>query len=149
MVTTGRSRNSFVYLIILIAIGAILVSVLRGQAPRTEDISLTELAGLINQDRVESITQSDHNLAATLRDGDIVTSRAAVGSLAADQLITLGADPEKFQVGKPGAVEFSVESPPEWGTWLSLLSYMIPALFVVGLIYFMFRQAQRSKNRDE
>jgi len=26
---------------------------------------------------------------------------------------------------------------------------MIPALFVVGLIYFMFRQAQRSKNRDE
>jgi len=149
MVNTGKSRNSFLYLIIIIAIGAILVSVLRGQAPRNEDISLTELADLINQDRVESIAQSEQNLTVTLRDGDIVTSHAVRGSLAADQLITLGADPEKFQVGKPGAVNFSAESPPEWGTWLSLLSYMIPALFVVGLIYFMLRQAQRSKNRDE
>ncbi|HET7090395.1 MAG TPA: ATP-dependent zinc metalloprotease FtsH [Anaerolineae bacterium] len=144
---TGRSRNNFVYLIIIIAIGAILVSVLRGQAPSNEDISLTELASMINAGKVASITQSDLNLTVTLDNDDVVTTRAAAGSPATDQLIALGADPEMFHEANPKAVEFSVESPPEWGTWLSLLSYMIPALFVVGLIYFMFRQAQGSNNQ--
>ena len=142
----ARPRNNFVYLIIIIAIGAILVSVLRGQSPRAEDISLTELATLINSGQVEKISQVDFDLTITRRDGEIVTSRAGEGALV-EQLISLGANPERFDAGKSGAVRIVNERPPEWGTWLSLLSYMIPALFVVGLIYFMFRQAQGSNNQ--
>jgi cell division protease FtsH len=146
-VNTARPRNNFVYLIIIIAIGAILVSVLRGQSPRNEDITLSDLAALINAGQVKTISQADLDLTVTKTTGEIVTSRAATDSSAVEQLIKLGAKPEKFQVGTPGAIEMNVERPPEWGTWLSLLSYMIPALIVVGLIYFMFRQAQGSNNQ--
>ncbi len=144
---TARPRNNFVYLIIIIAIGAILVSVLRGQAPRTEDITLTELAALINKGQVESISQIDLDLTITKTNKDVVTSRTAEGSSVVEQLVALGVDPAKFRAGESDAVVIKNERPPEWGTWLSLLSYMIPALFVVGLIYFMFRQAQGSNNQ--
>ena len=143
---TARPRNNFVYLIIIIAIGAILVSVLRGQAPRSEDITLTDLVVLINGGQVTSIAQVDSDLTIEKKDGQVLTSRAGEGPLI-EQLTNLGANPEKFKAGVNGAVEIKNERPPEWGTWLSLLSYMIPALFVVGLIYFMFRQAQGSNNQ--
>ena len=144
---TARPRNNFVYLIIIVAIGAILVSVFRGQAPRAEDITLTDVAALINKGQVELISQVDLDLTITKTNDDIVTSRAGEGSPVIEQLIALGADPAKFKAGEPGAVVIKNERPPEWGTWLSLLSYMIPALIVVGLIYFMFRQAQGSNNQ--
>jgi cell division protease FtsH len=136
-----------VYLIIVIAIGAILVSVLRGQSTRSEDITLTELAAMINRGQVESISQIDLDLTITKTNDEVVSSRASEGSSVVEQLIALGADPERFKAGNPDTVTLKVERPPEWGTWLSLLSYMIPALFVVGLIYFMFRQAQGSNNQ--
>ncbi|HEY4689384.1 MAG TPA: ATP-dependent zinc metalloprotease FtsH [Anaerolineae bacterium] len=144
---TSRPRNNFVYLIIIIAIGAILVSVLRGQSPRSDDIALTDVAALINNDQVESISQTDLDLTITKTNREVVISRVADGSPAVEQLIALGADPNKFKASTPGYVPIKIERPPEWGTWLSLLSYMIPALFVVGLIYFMFRQAQGSNNQ--
>jgi cell division protease FtsH len=143
----ARPRNNFVYLIIIIAIGAILVSVLRGQGTRTEDITLTDLAAMINKGQVESISQVDLDLTITKTNDEVVTSRASEGSPVVEQLIALGADPARFRAGEPGAIVIRNERPPEWGTWLSLLSYMIPALFVVGLIYFMFRQAQGSNNQ--
>ncbi|HLF25909.1 MAG TPA: ATP-dependent zinc metalloprotease FtsH [Anaerolineae bacterium] len=144
---TAKPRNNFVYLIIIIAIGAILVSVLRGNSQRTEDISLTELAVLINSGQVQSISQVDLDLTITKTNRDVVTSRAGEGGSVVEQLIAVGANPEKFKADNPGHVVITNERPPEWGTWLSLLSYMIPALFVVGLIYFMFRQAQGSNNQ--
>jgi cell division protease FtsH len=133
-------------LIIIIAIGAILVSVLRGQGPRTEDITLTDLVVLINEGQVKSVAQIDFDLTIEKKDGQILSSRAGEGSLI-EQLTNLGANPDRFKAGTQGAIEIKNERPPEWGTWLSLLSYMIPALFVVGLIYFMFRQAQGSNNQ--
>ena len=141
-----RPRNNFVYLLIIIAIGAILVSVLRGQAPRTEDITLTDLVVLINEGKVKSIAQVDLDLTIERKDGQVITSRAGEGPLV-EQLTSLGADPQKFKAGASGAVEIRNDRPPEWGTWLNLLSMMIPALLVVGIIYFMFRQAQGSNNQ--
>lgn len=144
---TAKPRNNFVYLIIIIAIGAILVSVLRGQGQRNEDVSLTKLAELINQGQVAKISIADNELTIVRTDDRVLTSRASDGAFVVEQLVSLGANPERFGADTPGAVEVVNERPPEWGTWLSLLSYMIPALFVVGLIYFMFRQAQGSNNQ--
>jgi len=146
-VNTAKPRNNFVYLIIIIAIGAILISVLRGQSRPADDITLTDLAVLINKGQVKSMAQADLDLTITKTNDQVVTSRAGEGSLVVEQLIAVGADPARFKAGEPGAIVIKNERPPEWGTWLSLLSYMIPALFVVGLIYFMFRQAQGSNNQ--
>ena len=144
---TAKPRNNFVYLIIIIAIGAILISVLRGQSRPADDITLTDLAVLINKGQVKSMAQADLDLTITKTNDQVVTSRAGEGSPIVEQLIAVGADPARFKAGEPGAIVIKNERPPEWGTWLSLLSYMIPALFVVGLIYFMFRQAQGSNNQ--
>ncbi len=144
---TTKPRNNFVYLIIIVAIGAILISVFRGQSARTEDITLSEVAALVNKGQVESISQVDLDLTITKTNQEVVTSRASEGSSVVEQLLALGADAERFKAGADNAVTIRNDRPPEWGTWLSLLSYMIPALFVVGLIYFMFRQAQGSNNQ--
>ena len=45
---TARPRNNFVYLIIVIAIGAIIFTALRGNTTQSEDMPLSQVAALIN-----------------------------------------------------------------------------------------------------
>ncbi|MBI3761901.1 MAG: ATP-dependent zinc metalloprotease FtsH [Chloroflexi bacterium] len=44
-------------------------------------------------------------------------------------------------------VEWVVERPSDWGNIIALLGYTLPAIFVVGIIYFMLRQAQGTNNQ--
>ena len=139
---TTRPRNNFVYLLIIVAIGAIIFTALRGSATPTQDQPLSQVAALITQGKVSSISVTGDDVKAIRTDGDVVTTRKDSASDLPTQLKALGVSEEAW-----AKVNYTVERPAEWGTWLSTLSFLLPGLLVVGLIYFMFRQAQGTNNQ--
>ncbi len=139
---TARPRNNFVYLLIVVAIGAIIFTALRGSSPQTDTVTLSQVVTAVNAGQVDTISVNNDDVKITETSGTIVTSRKDPSLPLPEQLKALGVLDSAW-----AKVKYGVESPPEWGTLLSTLSFLLPGLLVVGLIYFMFRQAQGTNNQ--
>jgi cell division protease FtsH len=140
-VNTARPRNNLVYLLIIVAIGAIIFTALRSNTAPSQDVPLSEVAALINAGKVQEIVVSGDDIRVDTG-GEVVTSHKDSTTDLAAQLKDLGVDIIKLQ-----ALKYIVDRPPEWGSLLSTISFLLPGLIVVGLIYFMFRQAQGTNNQ--
>jgi len=139
-----RIRNSFVYVLILVALGAILYSVRSQSAPKTE-LSLSEVAEQIERGNVENIVVAEDDLTVHFRSGapyELAITRKESASTAPEQFATLGVSDQAR-----AAVKWEVQRPSDWGNIMALLSYILPAVFVIGFIYFMLRQAQGTNNQ--
>jgi cell division protease FtsH len=60
-----------------------------------------------------------------------------------DQLISLGVKPEQLS---PQNIMIEVKPPSQWAGILSSLLYILPVVFMAGVLWFIFRQAQGSNN---
>ena len=138
---TARPRNNLVYLLIVVAIGAIIFTALRSNAQPSADVPLSEVAALVTAGKVKEIVVSGDDVQVDTG-GEVVTSHKDTNSDLASQLKSLGVDAAKL-----AAVKYVIDRPPEWGSLLSTISFLLPGLIVVGLIYFMFRQAQGTNNQ--
>ena len=103
---------------------------------------MSKVADLINSGEVTAVSVNVDDVKITEAGGVVVTSRKDSSTPLPDQLKALGVNPEAW-----AKVSYSVERPADWGTWLSTLSFLLPGLLIVGLIYFMFRQAQGTNNQ--
>lgn len=140
----NRSRNIFVYVLIIAAIAAIIFGV-RNNSAGTRDISASELVADINQRQVASIEVSDDNqLTATYRDN---TKRRAQINPNSDNPIavleSLGADAKILR----DEVNFTFNRPSNLFNWIGLIGTFLPLLLIGGFIYLMLRQAQGSNNQ--
>jgi cell division protease FtsH len=142
-VNTARPRNNFVYLLIVVAIGAIIFTALRGNAPQADEIALTQIVSMINSGSVKSISVSVDDVKITPVNGPVVTSHKDPSTDLPTQLKSLGV----INADAWAKVTYINERPSELGGLLSTLSFLLPGLLVVGLIYFMFRQAQGTNNQ--
>ncbi len=136
-----RARNIFIYALVIIAILVILFN-FRGQGTSSSAVSISEVGALIEQGQVTEISVDGDNLLVTLAKGETLVARKEPASTAPDQLLALGVDPTKLY-----AVAWSVKAPSEWTSVLAVISYVLPALLVVGVIFFMLRQAQGTNNQ--
>ncbi|HSD82215.1 MAG TPA: ATP-dependent zinc metalloprotease FtsH, partial [Anaerolineae bacterium] len=59
------------------------------------------------------------------------------------QLLALGVTPEQLS---PDNVKIEVRPPSQWAGILTSAVYILPILFMVGVLWFIFRQAQGSNN---
>ena len=137
-------RNSLVYILIVVALGAILYSVRTQSNPKTE-LTISEIATEIERGTVEKIVVAEDDLTVYFRPGssyEIATTRKEGASTAPEQFATLGVSEQARS-----SVKWEVQSPGEWGSFMVLLSYTLPAIFVIGFIYFILRQAQGSNNQ--
>jgi cell division protease FtsH len=161
-VNSSRLRNGFVYLLILLAIGAILYSY-RSQSSRPENLTISEVAETLKENnqlkqQLESATpeqvrslegriisrikvSGDQLMVYFQNDSTSVAQKESEVS-AKEELLNLGVTTEQL-----ASVEWENETPSDWSDWIALLGYMLPALFVVGIIWFMLRQAQGSNNQ--
>jgi cell division protease FtsH len=143
-VDASRLRNGFVYLLILLAIAAILYSY-RSQSTRPETVTISEVASALkaeNGQQIKEITVSGDRLTVTYDDGSSAVAQKESDTSAKEELLNLGVSPEQLS-----SVEWINETPSDWSNWIALLGYTLPALFVVGIIWFMLRQAQGSNNQ--
>lgn len=139
----SRWRSLIVYALIFIAITAIIFTY-RSGSNQTQTITISELAQAIRQGRVAKVAVSGDDLSITFVDKSQppARSRKEPGTTATEQLSALGVPADKLN-----SLAWEVERPSDWTNLLALLSYMLPAIFVVGLIYFMLRQAQGTNNQ--
>ncbi|OGO13379.1 MAG: cell division protein FtsH, partial [Chloroflexi bacterium RBG_13_68_17] len=129
---------------VLIVIIAVLVFRFNGGTAQPERLTLSQVADAIIAGDVQKITVDENNLRVTFRDGREALSRKEPTSTAVEQLLALGVTSEQLA---PNHVEWEIRQPSDWNTIISLITYILPALLVVGLIWFMLRQAQGTNNQ--
>jgi len=134
-------KSGFVYLLILVAVLALFVG-FRPPARGMREIDLSGLAEAVKEGRVERITISGDDLRVEFTSGGTVASRKEQGVSLTETLLTLGVSKEQLE-----KVRIEVESPSQWGDWLTLLGTFLPLLFVGALFYLLMRQAQSGNSQ--
>lgn len=132
-------------LIVIIGIVLSMFIFLSTQSPeKVEDISLTQLAQQINEDKIASIAvTADNKVTAKAKDGvQQKTNKEADASLT-ETLRNFGVDPAKL-----AGVPITVEKRSGLAMWSTILiPSLLPIVIIGALIIFMMRQAMRGSNQ--
>ncbi|MBN8657884.1 MAG: ATP-dependent zinc metalloprotease FtsH, partial [Anaerolineae bacterium] len=141
----SRSQSFFVYLLLLVAIGAMIFIGLRDSSNATEPLTISEVARMIQSGQVARIViESDDTIRVIKVNGTQETaleSRKESNTSLIEQLRDYGVTPEQL-----AEMNVEVSAPSVWGGVLSGALYLLPVLFMGGLLWFIFRQAQGSNN---
>ncbi|MGQ9848515.1 MAG: ATP-dependent zinc metalloprotease FtsH [Aggregatilineaceae bacterium] len=139
----SRSRNLFVYILIIAAIAAIVFGV-RSNTSDARQLTASELARDINDGLVRSVEVSNEGeVTATYRNNE--TRKTQINPNTEDPaalLESLGASREMLQ-----QVDFEFTKPSNLFNWIGLIGTFLPLLLIGGFIYLMLRQAQGSNNQ--
>ncbi len=138
-----RGRNSVVLLILLLIV-IVLVIQFRASAPQPEDLNLNQLAEQIRAGQIATLEIDGNDLTITYPDNSTAISRIEPPKTAVEQLLDLGVTPEHLASDR---IELIIEQPSDFNQIITLVTYLLPGLLVVGLIFFMLRQAQGSNNQ--
>jgi len=140
---SGWFRTGFVYLLILVAVAALIFSI-SPQSKKSEGIAISQLAAEIKDGKVESITVTgDDSLKIEYKDKrETSVSHKESGVGVTEILEDLG-----VTKGELAAVNIEYEPPSNWGSWLTILGSILPVLVVGALFYFLIRQAQSGNNQ--
>jgi cell division protease FtsH len=136
-------RNSFIYLLILVAVIALVFSFFQpGKSTPTKP--LNDVATLVVGKHVKQIEVQGDSLTVTPQDGfgDKFKSRKESGTALSQQLETLGADSDTLR-----AANIKVKEPSQFGNWLGLLVNFLPLIIFGAILLFMMRQAQGSNSQ--
>ena len=140
--SSGWMRNGFVYFLILVAVIALFFSLFSPQGSQSE-LDLTELAQQVNKGDVERMIVSGDEVKIYYKDGrEPALARKERNSDIVQTLNSLGVPSDKIM-----ATSLQVEKPSDWGSWLTILSGVLPLIFVGALFYFLMRQAQGSNSQ--
>ena len=138
---SARVRSIFVYVLILVAIVVLVLQFRRGSS-EIKQLSLTQLATAVEEGQVKKIIVDENTLRITMTNNDEAESRKEPTSTGPEQLTALNVPIDKIH-----AVSWEVKKPSDLSGIVTFLGYILPALLVVGVIYFMLRQAQGSNNQ--
>ncbi len=134
-------RNSFIYLLILVAIVAIVFTVFTSGGSGKVDQSLTQFIEQAKNGEVEKVQVDDANLTYHLV-GDNVTYKTKMenGDTVRKILQDAGLKPENFP-------NIEIKQPSQWGNIFGIFIQFLPVLFIVAILFFFLRQAQGSNNQ--
>ncbi|GMV33393.1 MAG: cell division protein FtsH [Chloroflexi bacterium] len=141
----SRGQSFFVYFLLLLAIGAIIYVGLKDNSTVTEPLIISDVARKIQAGQVARIIiESDNTIRVIEPNGSEDTaleSRKESDSTLIEQLRDYGVTPEQL-----AEVKIEVSAPSPWAGLLSGALYLLPVIFMGGLLWFIFRQAQGSNN---
>jgi cell division protease FtsH len=142
-VNSPRGRNSLV-LIILIMVVAVLIYQFRSGSTQPDRLPFNEAAAKIRSGEVVRVVVDDNELELIFEDGTNAFSRKEPTKTTVEQLKDLGVTEQDLAASN---IALEIKEPSDLGTVISLITYILPALLVVGLIWLMLRQAQGSNNQ--
>ena len=132
-------RNSFVYLMILVAVIAIVVVFFRPSSDATSSKDLSQVIADAKSEQIEKIEVKGNDLKVTLINQTTYKSRKEDGASIFTILSENGVDTSR--------VPIDIQKASALGNWVSLLLNFLPLLIFIGLIFFMMRQAQGSNSQ--
>src|SRR5438105_3751475 len=138
-------RNSFVYLILLVAVVALFFTAFPPGGDTNRDnpaISISRVAADIKEGKVQRISVTEDRLQVEYDNKNRATSRKDANSSVTQQLRDYGVAPEQLE-----AVNIVYVDPPQFVNWLGILVNLLPLVFFGAILLFMMRQAQGSNNQ--
>ncbi|HLO17021.1 MAG TPA: ATP-dependent zinc metalloprotease FtsH [Anaerolineales bacterium] len=141
-----RNQSFVVTLLLIIAAVAMVVMAVQRESGSQQSLTINEVARDIKAGKVARVVIEDNNnLRVIYTDGDVdgVESYKETDSTLISQLLALGVTPEQLS---PENVKIEVKPPSQWAGIVSGALYILPVLFMAGVLWFIFRQAQGSNN---
>ncbi len=142
-----RITKWFIYILITVAIVAILWSY-NAVGSERDEIPISELARQIKNDQVEELEVSGdgREVTAQYKDGNRDPSYSQISEVSSLEEV-LAAYGVSNELDRQDGLTISYERPSQFGGWLSLIGIFLPALLIIGFIFFILRQAQGSNNQ--
>ena len=137
-------RNSFIYLLILVAAIAAFLSVFPGSGSREPNtIPISEVISLARGGQIRKITSEGDLLTIERRDnGQRVQARKDAGTDIYQILNTTGVSADRV-----ADIEIDYRRPAEVMNWISIGAQIFPIALMILLILVFMRQAQGSNNQ--
>ena len=143
----SRTQSFFVYFLLIVAIGAMFYMGFKETTNVKEPLTINQVAKAVQDGKVARIIiESDDTVTVVYTNGteeEGVESRKESNATLVEQLSSLGVTMEQLA---PENVIIEVREPSVWGGVLSGAFYLLPILFMGGVLWFIFRQAQGSNN---
>jgi cell division protease FtsH len=140
--TSRWMRNSFIYLLILVAVIAIVVSFFRPPS-NTQSQDLSQVIAEARAGQVQSIEASGDSLTIHLKnDPKTYKSRKESGTSIVEVLHN-----NDVLVGGTSGIDVKVTQPSQFGNLLGLLVNFLPLIIFGAILIFMLRQAQGSNSQ--
>jgi len=144
-----RNQSFIVTLLLIVAVVAMVVTAIQRESATVAPLTISEVAEAIKTGSVTKVViQNDGSLRVMYKSGDEAKTKTGVesykesNSTFVDQLISLG-----VTVDQLSAIKIEVQAPSIWeGALGGFLVYLLPILLMVGVFWFIFRQAQGSNN---
>ncbi len=138
----SAGRSELIYLLILIAVGALLFSMFSSPKAYTE-VHLSTVAQWLKDGQVEELIVSDREVKVKKAETSryyIAYKEAGVSIF--ETLANLGVPQEKL-----AQVKIVVEKRSQLSEWVTLLGGLLPLVFIAAFFYFLMRQAQGANNQ--
>lgn len=136
----SRNQSFIIYILLFIAIIAMVLFTVNQQSAGVDEIPFNKLATDIKAGRVESIIEDDSRLEITYKDTDTIkTSTKDPNTPLIEQLVSLGVTPEDLSAEN---ISVDIQLPSPLMGIVSIASYILPFIILIGLFWFIFRQAQ-------
>ena len=139
----SRNQSYIIYLMLFIAIIAMVYFNFNQQNLESNAVPINQLAADISAGKVSKVILNENQLSITYNNGDLRESSIDPNSRLIEELVLLGVPAEKLT--DPNLI-IEVKLPGIWVGLLSAVGYILPFLFMIGLFWFIFRQAQGSNN---
>ena len=141
-----RNQSFVVTLLLIIAAVAMVVMAIQRESGSQESLTINEVARDIKAGKVARVVIEDiDTLRVIYTDGDVdgVEAFKETDATLVEQLQALGVTAEQLS---PENVSIEVKPPSQWAGIVSGALYILPVLFMAGVLWFIFRQAQGSNN---
>jgi len=129
-------KNFLILFLILVAVGAIF-SLFNKNDQNIEKISIIKLVQEINNEEVTSIIVKGNELNILLKNNTKQLSKKELNESLSEVLKNYEVPTEKI-----ATIDITIGDEPNAGFLTTVLPFIIPLLFIVGLIWFMMRQVQ-------
>ncbi|HXF84195.1 MAG TPA: ATP-dependent zinc metalloprotease FtsH [Anaerolineales bacterium] len=142
----SRNQSFIVSFLLIVAVVVMAVTAFRNEASASDALTINEVAEAIKAGRVARvIVESDDSLTVVFKGGSEVgvESHKEPDSTFVDQLLALGVTPEQLSSQN---VKIEIKPPSQLAGILSGALYILPVIFMAGVLWFIFRQAQGSNN---
>jgi ATP-dependent metalloprotease FtsH len=141
----SRNQSYIIYILLFIAIVAMVYFNVRQSPSSTGPLTLNQLAQQVEAGTITRIVVNDDNSLTVISSSDTgpitQTGRKEPETTLVSQLLAFGVQPAQLS-----KISIEVNPPSPWAGILTLATYIVPILLIGGLFWFIFRQAQGSNN---
>jgi cell division protease FtsH len=132
-------RNSFIYLLILVAIVAIVFTVFQSSGDKKIEQSVPQFVAHVDAGDATDIKVDDQTITYKLQDDPNATYTTEL-----EKGDTLRGVLSDANVEVP---EYEIKDPSPWTNYVNILITFLPILIILGIVFIFLRQAQGSNNQ--